>query len=94
MEISYLHDKEFKIIVIKTIERLERVNEPRENFIKVIENIKRNQELNNTITEIKNTLEWINSQLEDAEEHISNLEDEMMERTQTEQKKRKKAFKN
>ena len=38
-----------------------------ENFNK--ENIKKNQsELNNIITEMKNTLEGINSRLEDAED--------------------------
>ena len=44
------------------------------------ENIgKKNQpELKNTVTEMKNTLEWMNSRLEDAEQ-ISSLEDYSLE---------------
>lgn len=53
MEISHLYDKEFTIIVIMMPIRLERVSEPKENCIQVIENIKKNQELKNTITKIK-----------------------------------------
>ena len=45
-----------------------------ENFNKEIENRKQNQsELKNAITDLKYTLERINSRLEDAE-HISDLE--------------------
>ena len=45
-----------------------------ENFNKEIENRKKNQsELKNAITDLKYTLERINSRLEDAE-HISDLE--------------------
>ena len=36
---------------------------------------------------MKNTLEEINSRLGDKEEHISELEDKMMEITQSEQQK-------
>ena len=42
-----------------------------EIFNKEIKNIKKHQsEMNNSITEVKNTLEGINSRLEGAEEHI------------------------
>ena len=34
--------------------------------------------MNNTITEIKNTLEGINSRITEAEEQISELEDKMV----------------
>ena len=60
-------------------------------FNKELENIKTNQtELMSTVTEIKNTLEGINSRLVDTEEQISKLEDRVMKITQDEQKKEKK----
>lgn len=43
---------------------------------------------------MKNTLERINSKLEDAEDQISDLEDSVMENTQGEQQKEKIFFKN
>ena len=45
--------------------------------------------MNNTITEIKNTLEGINDRKTEAEEGISELEDRMMEITAAEQKRKK-----
>ena len=45
--------------------------------------------MNNTITEMKNTLEGINSRITEAEERISDLEDRMVEFTATEQNKEK-----
>ena len=44
-------------------------------------------ETNNTITEIKNTLEGMNSRISEAEEWINDLEDEMVEMTSEEQNK-------
>ena len=46
--------------------------------------------MNNTITEIKNTLEGINSRKTEAEERISDLEDRMVEFTAAEQNKEKR----
>ena len=43
--------------------------------------------MNNTIIEMKNTLEGINSRITEAEEWISNLEDRMVEITTAEQNK-------
>ena len=43
----------------------------------------------NTITEIKNALEGINSRITEAEERISDLEDRMVEFTAVEQIKKK-----
>ena len=43
--------------------------------------------MNNTITEMKTTLEGINSRIPEAEERISDLEDRMVEFTATEEKK-------
>ena len=45
--------------------------------------------MNNTITEIKNTLEGTSSKITEAEEWISELEDRMVEITAEEQNKRK-----
>jgi len=49
--------------------------------------------MKNSTTEIKNTLEGINSRLEDAEERIGNLEDRVMEGNQAEQQKEKRIIK-
>ena len=46
--------------------------------------------MNNTITEMKNTLEGINSRVTEVEEQISVLEDRMVEITATEQNKEKR----
>ena len=46
--------------------------------------------MNNTITEMKNTLEGINSRITEAEERISDLEDRMVVFTAIEQKKEKR----
>ena len=45
--------------------------------------------MNNTINEIKNTLEGINGRITDAEE-ISDLEDKIVEKTAAEQNKEKR----
>ena len=46
--------------------------------------------MNNTITEIKNTLEGINNRKTEAEEWIIQLEDKMVEITAREQNKEKR----
>ena len=46
--------------------------------------------MNNTINEIKNSLEGINSRITEAEEGISDLEDKIVEITTTEQNKEKR----
>ena len=50
--------------------------------------------MNNTITEMKNTLEGINSRITEADEQISDLEDRMVEITATEQNKEKRMKRN
>ena len=50
--------------------------------------------MDNAITEIKNTLEGINSRVTEAEEWISELEDRMVELTTVEQNKENKRKKN
>ena len=57
MKVSNLSDKEFKIIVIKMFNKLQRrMEEHTENFNKDIEYI-RNTKLKNIITKLKNKLE-------------------------------------
>ena len=46
--------------------------------------------MNNTINEIKNSLEGINSRITEAEEQVSDLEDEIVEITTAEQNKEKR----
>ena len=46
--------------------------------------------MNNTINEIKNSLEGINSRKTEAEEGVSNLEDKRVEITTAEQNKEKR----
>ena len=50
--------------------------------------------MNNTITEMKNTPEGINSRITEAEEQISDLEERMVEFTATEQNKEKRMKRN
>ena len=50
--------------------------------------------MKNTITEMKNTLEGINSRITEAGERISDLEDRMVEFTAVEQNKEKRMKRN
>ena len=47
-------------------------------------------EMRNIITEMENTLEWINSRLNEREEQISKLEDRVVKINASEQRKEKK----
>ena len=50
--------------------------------------------MNNTITEIKNTLEGTNSRISEAEEWINELENRMLEVTEAEENKEKRIKRN
>ena len=50
--------------------------------------------MTNRITEMKNTLEGINSRITKAEEQVSELEDRMVESTAMEQNKEKRMKRN
>ena len=64
-------------------------------FNKHLEELKNKQtEMDNTITEMKTTLEGINSRLTEAEEWISDLEDRMVEFTAVEPNKEKRMKRN
>ena len=59
-----------------------------ESVNKGLEELKqKHAETNNKITEIKNSLEWINSRIFEAEKWKSDLEDKMVEITSEEQNK-------
>ena len=72
MEVTKLSDIEFKIMVIKMYKDTDNYKELCENYIsmkKEIEMInKTHKEMNNKISEIKNTLEGITSRLDEAED--------------------------
>ena len=66
-EMGKLPEKEFRIMIVKMIKNLE--NKMQESINKDLEELKnKHTQTNNTITEIKNTLEGINSRISEAEE--------------------------
>ena len=69
-ETGKLPEKEFRIMIVKMIKNLEsRKEKMQESINKDLEKLKnKHTETNNTITEIKNTLEGINSRISEAEE--------------------------
>ena len=91
-EIGRLHEKEFRIMIVKMIKNLEnKMEKMQESINKDLEEFKnKHTKTHNTITEIKNTVEAINSRISEAEEQISELEDKMVEITSEEQNKVKR----
>ena len=79
-EIAKLPEKEFRIMIVKMITNTENKMEKMQKSInKDPEELKtKHAKTNNTITEIKNTLDRINSRLSEAE-RISELEYKMVE---------------
>ena len=77
-EISSLPEKEFRVMRVKMTQNLgNRMEKIQETFNKDLEELKsKTTMMNNTINEIKNSLEGINSRITEAEERISDLEDE------------------
>ena len=67
-EIQKLPEKEFRIMIVRMIKNLEnKMEKMPESINKDLEELK-NKHTNNTITEIKNTLEGLNSRISEAEE--------------------------
>ena len=68
-EIGKLPEKEFRIMMVKMIKNLENGTEKRQESInKDLEELEnKHTKTSNTITEIKNTLEGINSRISEAE---------------------------
>ena len=68
-KIGKLPEKEFRIMIVKMIKNLENGMEKiQESINKDLEEFKYNHTEANIITEIKNTLERINSRISEAEE--------------------------
>ena len=87
MKRSKLPEKEYQLLIVKMIKNLEsKMEKMQESINKDLGELNNN----NTITEIENTLEGINSRISEAEELISELEDKMVEITSEEQKKVKR----
>ena len=108
VETGNLPEKEFRVMIVKIIQdlwkRMEaKIKKMQEMFNKDLEELKskhleelknKQTEMNNTITEMKNTLEGINSRIAKAVEWISDLKDRMMEFTAAEQNKEKRMKRN
>ena len=90
-EIGSLPEKEFRIMIVRMIQNLgNRIDKIKETLNKDLEELKSKQTMmNNTINEIKNSLEGINRRITDAEEQISDPEDKIVEITTTEQNREK-----
>ena len=89
-EIGSLNEKEFRVMIVKMIQnpgnRMDKYN-----FNKDLQELKSKEIImNNTINEIKNSLERINSRITEAEERIRDLEDKIVEITTAEQNKEKR----
>ena len=91
-EIRSLPEKEFRTMIVKMTQNLgNRMEKIQEKFHKDLEELKSKQTvMNNTINEITNSLEGINSRITEAEEWISDLEDKIVEITTAEQNKEKR----
>ena len=91
-ETGSLPEKEFRIMMVTMIQNLgNRMEKIQETFNKDLEELKSKQrEMNNTIYEIKNSLEGINSRITEAEERTSDLEDKRVEITTAEENKEKR----
>ena len=91
-EIGKLPEKVFRIMIVKMMKNLlNKMKKMQKSINKDLNYLKnKHTKTYNTITEIKNTLEVINSRIYEAEEQISELEDKMIEITYAEQNKVKR----
>ena len=85
-ELGKLPEKEFRIMIVKMTKNLEnKIEKMQESINKDLEELKnKHAGTNNTNTEIKNTLEGIDSRISEAVEQISELEDKKVEITSEE----------
>ena len=91
-EMGKLPEWELRIMIAKMIKSLEnKMEKIQESISKDLEELKhKHTETNNTITQIQNTLGWINSRISEEEEWISELADKMVEIHSEEQNKVKR----
>ena len=101
VEIGDLPEKEFRIMIAKMIQdlgkrmeaKIEQMQEICNRDLEELKNkhleelMNKQTDVNNTKTEMKNTLERINSRITEAEEGIRELEDRVVEITAAKQKK-------
>ena len=92
MEIRILPHKEFKARVIKIITRAKNRGIQCKLQQRYRKHKKNESELKKIITEMKNTLEGTNSKFSNTEDCISNLEDRIVEMTQSELQKERRIF--
>ena len=89
-EILSLQEKEFRLLILKLMQDIGNKEEAKmdtlqETLSKEIQDINLKQEdMQNTITEIKHSLEAANSRIQEAEERISEVEDRLVEITNVE----------
>ena len=90
-EIDSLPEKEFRVMIVKMIQNVgNRREKIQETFNKELEELKSKQTMmKNTINETKNSLEGMNSRITEAEEWISDLDDEKVEITAANRIKKK-----
>ena len=90
-----LQEKDFRLLMLKMMQdignKLEaQIYNLQETLSKVIQDIKlKQEEMQNTTTEIKNSLKAANSRIQEAEERTSKVEDRLVEITDAEQKRKK-----
>ena len=90
-EIISLPGKKLRIMIVKIIQNLgNRIEKMQVTFNKDLELKRKQATMNNTINEVKNTLEGINSRITEAEERISDLEDKIVEITMAKKNKEKR----
>ena len=100
MQIGNLPGKEFRVMIVKMIQDLRNRMEAQtkmtqEMFNKDLEEVKnKHKEMKNTITGKENTLEEINSRVNEAGKWISELKDKMVEITVMEKSKEKRKKRN
>ena len=95
-EILSLQEKGFRLLMLKMMQNIGNKLEAKMDNLqgtlsKEIQDIKlKQEEMQNTITEIKNSLEAANSRIQEAEEQISEVEDRLVEIMDAEQKREKR----
>ena len=85
--------KDFRLLMLKMMQDIgnkleEKMGNLQETLSKEIQDIElKQEEMQNTITEIKNSLESANSRIQEAEEGINKVEDRSVEMMDAEEKK-------
>ena len=95
-EILSLQEKDFRLLMLKMMQGIgnklgAKMDNLQETLTKEIQDIKlKQEEMQNTVTEIKNSLEAANSRIQEAEERISEVQDTLVEITDAEQRRERR----